>query len=120
MANGFADIDARQHKEVIQSHGRVDTLTYYQMPVPDTLTTGEKWKELRTIGVAIRSSEKDGKETSDVRYYICSTKIGVRRFAKSVRGHWGIENTLHWCLAVTFREDHSRTVIAMPQTTLPG
>ena len=108
MANGFADIDACQHKAVIQAHGRVDTLTYYQMPVPDTLTTGDKWKGLRTIGVAIRSSEKDGKETSDVRYYISSTKIGVRRFAMAVRGHWGIENTLHWCLDVTFREDDSR------------
>jgi predicted transposase YbfD/YdcC len=108
MANGFADVAARKHEEVIQAHGRVDTLTYYQMPLPDTLTTAEKWKGLRTIGVAIRISEKDGKETSDVRYYISSTKIGVRRFAQGVRGHWGIENTLHWCLDVTFREDDSR------------
>jgi predicted transposase YbfD/YdcC len=32
----------------------------------------------------------------------------VQLFATVVRGHWGIENTLHWCLDVTFREDDSR------------
>ena len=53
-------------------------------------------------------SRKNGKETSEVRYDISSLRLGVRRFAASVRGHWGIENTLHWCLDVTFREDDSR------------
>ncbi len=108
MENDFADISARKHEEVIKAHGRVDTLTYYQMPVPETLTTATKWTGLRTIGVAIRISEQGGKQTSDVRYYISSTKMGVRSFAERIRGHWGIENTLHWCLDVTFREDDSR------------
>jgi predicted transposase YbfD/YdcC len=63
---------------------------------------------LKTIGVAIRVSRQGEKETSDVRYYISSTKMAVRRFAERVRGHWRIENTLHWCLDVTFREDDSR------------
>lgn len=108
MENDFADVAARKHEEVVKAHGRVDTLTYYQMPVPDTLTKLENWKGLRTIGVAVRVSEQGSKQTSDVRYYISSTKMGVRRFAERVRGHWGIENTLHWCLDVTFREDDSR------------
>jgi predicted transposase YbfD/YdcC len=108
MENDFADVAARKYEEVVKAHGRVDTLTYYHMPAPDTLTTTEKWKGLKTIGVAIRISERDGKETSDVRFYISSTKGGVRRFSERVRGHWGIENTLHWCLDVTFREDDSR------------
>jgi len=34
--------------------------------------------------------------------------MGVKRFAHAVRGHWGIENTCHWCLDVTYREDESR------------
>ena len=43
-----------------------------------------------------------------MRYYIGSIGMGVKRFARLVRGHWAIENTLHWCLDVTFREDESR------------
>lgn len=108
MESDFAGVDARRHHEVVKAHGRIDDLTYYQMPIPDSLTTKEKWKGLRSIGVAIRISKQGEKETSDVRYYISSTKVDVRRFAEDVRGHWGIESTLHWCLDVTFREDSSR------------
>jgi predicted transposase YbfD/YdcC len=108
IENEFADLDASKHEETVKGHGRVDKITYYQMPVPNTLTTKSKWRKLTSIGVAIRLSLKDGKETSDVRYYISSTSVNVRAFAARVRGHWAIENTLHWCLDVTFREDESR------------
>jgi predicted transposase YbfD/YdcC len=101
-------VAARKYEGVVSRHGRVDTLTYYQLPVPKSLTQRKFWKGLRTIGVAIRISQQNGKETSDVRYYINSLRPGVRRFATAVRGHWGIENMLHWCLDVTFREDESR------------
>lgn len=84
MENDFADVAARKHEEVIKGHGRVDTLTYYQMPVPDTLTTAKKRKGLKSIGIAIRVSVQGGKETSDVRYYISSTKVGDRRAADNV------------------------------------
>jgi predicted transposase YbfD/YdcC len=108
MENDFADVVVRRHEEIIKGHGRVDHLTYYQLSAPEGLPGKSRWKGLRTIGVAIRMSKKGGKETSDVRYYISSLRLGVKRFAQSVRGHWAIENTLHWCLDVTFREDDSR------------
>ena len=53
-------------------------------------------------------SESRGKVTRECRYFISSLGLGVKRFAAAVRGHWAIENTLHWCLDVTFREDESR------------
>lgn len=108
MENDFADVPVRQYEEVVKGHGRVDTLLYYQLSAPASLPGRKSWKGLRTIGMAIRISQQNGKETSEVRYYISSLRLGVRRFAESVRGHWGIENTLHWCLDVTFREDDSR------------
>jgi predicted transposase YbfD/YdcC len=51
---------------------------------------------------------RDGKETVETRYYISSLDVCVKKFAHAVRGHWGIENTCHWSLDVTYREDESR------------
>ena len=114
MENDSSDIEVRKHVEHVEhveqvdGHGRTDEITYYQLPVPKDLPVKNDWQNLRTIGVAIRHSETSRGETNDVRFYISSLKLSVKRFAACVRGHWGIENTLHWCLDVTFREDENR------------
>ena len=108
MENDFADIGARKHVEKLKGHGREDEITYYQMPVPADLAHKEKWAGIKTIGVAIRQSKSGSKSSTEVRFYIASISMGVKRFARYVRGHWAIENTLHWCLDVTFREDENR------------
>jgi predicted transposase YbfD/YdcC len=59
--------------------------------------------------MVIRTRQSDGKETGEVQFYLSSLKRNVKRFARAVRGHWGIENTCHWSLDMTFREDESRT-----------
>jgi predicted transposase YbfD/YdcC len=78
------------------------------MPAPLDLPGLELWKGLATIGVAISVSVRDGKETIETRYYISSLEMGVKRFSHAVRSHWGIENSCHWTLDMTFREDESR------------
>ncbi|MFT5527898.1 MAG: putative transposase YbfD/YdcC [Pirellulaceae bacterium] len=108
IANEFANVKVRKHQQAVKGHGRVDELTYYQFEAPKTLPGFSNWKQLRTIGVAIRVSTTGDKVTREVRYFISSLRLGVKCFAGAVRGHWGIENTLHWCLDVTFREDESR------------
>lgn len=108
MENGFANVTLRKHQQTVKGHGRVDELTYYQFEVPKGILGRSDWKKFRTIGVAVRVSEEGDKVTREVRYFISSLRLGVRRFASGIRGHWGIENTLHWCLDVTFREDESR------------
>jgi len=108
MANGFVDAMVRTYQEVVTGHGRTDVLTYYHCKVPASIPGRSQWKGLRTIGVAIRESSQGDKVTREVRYFICSIRVSVKRFARAVRGHWAIENTLHWCLDVTFREDESR------------
>jgi predicted transposase YbfD/YdcC len=108
IANSFANVTVRTYMQTVKGHGRVDRLTYHQFEAPKTLPGFSNWKKFRTIGIAIRVSEEGGKVTREVRYFISSLRLGVKRFAGAVRGHWGIENTLHWCLDVTFREDESR------------
>jgi len=66
-----------------------------------------EWKGLKSIGQVVTFTECNGKEVSDVRFYISSREPKVREFAKSTRGHWLIES-MHWVLDVVFSEDASR------------
>ncbi len=107
-ANGFLDCDARRHQTTEHAHGRQETRRYVHLSVPHDLAHLDLWKGLKTIGVAISACVRDGKESVEKRYYISSLPVGVKRFARAVRSHWGIENGCHWTLDMTFREDESR------------
>jgi predicted transposase YbfD/YdcC len=104
----FADVEARQYTTTETGHGREETRTYIHMPVPKHLPGIDLWKGLRSLGVVISICFRNGKEVIETRYYLSSLAVGVKRFARAVRGHWGIENTCHWSLDVTYREDQSR------------
>jgi predicted transposase YbfD/YdcC len=97
-----------RYVEVEQGHGRLEARTYYQMTAPSYLHGRSQWKGLKTIGAAVRVYEEKGIEKRDVRYYLSSLRRNGRQFASVVRRHWGIENSLHWSLDMTYREDESR------------
>ena len=81
---------------------------YIQLSAPKNLPGRDRWSNLITIGVVIRKALRGGQESTQLRYYISSLRLGVKRFARAIRSHWGIENTCHWSLDVTYREDTSR------------
>jgi predicted transposase YbfD/YdcC len=107
-ANDFADVKARRHITRETGHGRQETRIYVQLPVPADLPGLGLWKGLRSLGVATLACVRDGKETLETRYYLSSLDVGVKVFAHAVRSHWGIENSCHWSLDMTYREDESR------------
>ena len=99
---------AQEHVTTEKGHGREEMRTYLQLPAPEKLPQFMRWKGLKSIAIATSHCLRDGKETIEVRYYISSLTLDVKRFARAARGHWGIENSCHWSLDMTFREDESR------------
>lgn len=108
VMNDFAGQAVRRFQTEEKGHGREETRYYFICPVPDDLPDRSRWANLKAIGIAISNTQRDGQDCNDVRYYILSKYVTARRFAEAVRGHWGIENRLHWQLDVTFQEDQCR------------
>ena len=105
----FRDLQYRCHETHDVGHGRTDERAYYLAKITPAFAPAVEWPDIRAIGYALRlTTHDDGRETCEVRYYICSRYLSGQRFAEAVRGHWGIES-MHWVLDVTFREDDSRT-----------
>lgn len=67
-----------------------------------------RFPDLAMIGRVESEVERDGKIERETRYYVCSAPLSAAMFGRVVRGHWGIENRLHWVLDVVFREDLAR------------
>lgn len=108
MENDYRDVTVRRQITEETGHGRTEKREYIQMPAPKTLRGIAGWKKLMTIGLVILTTVRNGKETTELRFYISSLSMGIKQFAKAIRNHWGIENTCHWSLDVTYREDDSR------------
>lgn len=103
-----ASLPFRQYRTRSKSRGRQEERVYRIAPLPESMRVFAKdWKGLRSIGQAITLTTHGGKQTSEVRYFICSIEPKVKLFADAVRSHWGIES-LHWVLDVVFGEDSSR------------
>lgn len=96
------------YQTVEKDHGRIETRRYYQSDYLDWFADRAKWAGLKSCGMVESVREVDGQTTTERRYYLASLSSGVETFARAVRGHWGVENKVHWIMDVCFREDQSR------------
>jgi predicted transposase YbfD/YdcC len=103
-------INKQAVKETVdKEHGRIDERFYHVLQVNlEELKKCSEWPGIKSIGMTTTQSTRGEKTSIETRYYIMSFLPDVERFAAAVRGHWRVENSLHWTLDVTFREDESR------------
>lgn len=96
-------------KEHDVGHGRVEERKVYICQDLHFLETCQEWEELNTIILVESTRIIDNKEEKGQRFYISSLKDkDPKKYAKLIRGHWAIENGLHWQLDITFKEDYSQ------------
>jgi predicted transposase YbfD/YdcC len=106
--NDFEGAKVRRHTSDDKGHGREVIRHSFICPVPDDLPDRDRWTNLKAIGAVVCISQRDGKEHTEIRYYILSRYLSGKKFANAARNHWGVENNLHWQLDVTFGEDLCR------------
>jgi predicted transposase YbfD/YdcC len=107
LEQDFTGVEHDTYQTQDRGHGRQEKRYYHLISNPD-LPSKAEWTQLRVIGMCCSECVREGKESSEVRFFIGSRPAKAKVYGKALRNHWGIENKLHWQLDVSFAEDKNR------------
>jgi len=96
-------------KSTEKARGGIERREYWQTEDIEWLAQKKDWPGLQSIAMTCNTIIKNGVETAENRYFICSLPRGVEVVARAIRKHWMVES-YHWHLDVTFREDENKTI----------
>lgn len=96
------------YEELNKEHGRIEHRKCWVSDQVDWIDQKDKWKGFNTIGIIESTRTIKDKTAKETRLFIASLPKNAKLFLSVARSHWGIENSLHWTLDMTFREDESR------------
>jgi predicted transposase YbfD/YdcC len=104
----FAGLESSSWEVHTKGHGRTEYRSYTVLHSTAGIRDAALWEDLTTIGMCYSERTVNGKQSSELRYFIGSKKASACIYGKALRNHWSIENHLHWQLDVTFHEDANR------------
>jgi predicted transposase YbfD/YdcC len=104
----FEGVEHSRHVTEEYGHGRHERRYYNVIVNPEGIRDKEQWAKLCVIGHCYSERTVNGETSHEDRYFIGSRRADARYYGGALRGHWGIENNLHWQLDVTFREDENQ------------
>jgi predicted transposase YbfD/YdcC len=100
--------ELKRHRTVECNRGRDEERIVYTAPPPAELQGHPEWIDVRSVVMVYRATQRGGQLHEEIAFYISSLTPLVKKISRYIRGHWGIENTLHWTRDVIFAEDRSR------------